>query len=98
MTGCSRSALEDQKHRQPNFWRTASSTPSVAFAVLLTRREVTLHVVVPIASALVAHRDRYFDLLDRYREGAASPIIADHPRSARRHASQRSSRARRPIG
>jgi hypothetical protein len=24
-------------------------------------------VIVPIASALVAHRDRYFDLLDEYR-------------------------------
>jgi Fic family protein len=42
---------------------------------VLRRREVTRHVVVPIASALVAHRDRYFDLLDDYRDGNASAII-----------------------
>jgi Fic family protein len=42
---------------------------------VLRRRGLTHHVVVPLASALVAHRDRYFDLLDRYREGSATPII-----------------------
>lgn len=42
---------------------------------VLRSRGTTRHVVVPLASALVAHRDRYFDLLDEYREGHASPII-----------------------
>jgi Fic family protein len=43
---------------------------------VLRRRGLTHHVVVPLASALVAHRDRYFDLLDQYREGSATPIIS----------------------
>jgi Fic family protein len=42
---------------------------------VLRRRGVTRHLIVPLASALVAHRDRYFDLLDEYRQGRASPII-----------------------
>jgi hypothetical protein len=32
-------------------------------------------VVVPLASALVAHRDRYFDLLSAYRDGDPGAII-----------------------
>jgi Fic family protein len=50
---------------------------------VLRRREVTRHIVVPIASALVAHRDRYFDLLDDYRDGHASPIITAFSEAAR---------------
>jgi Fic family protein len=42
---------------------------------VLRRRGVTTQVVVPLASALVAHRDRYFDLLDSYRDGHAAPIV-----------------------
>jgi Fic family protein len=42
---------------------------------VLRRRRVTTRVVVPLASALVAHRDRYFDLLGRYRGGEVRPII-----------------------
>ncbi len=34
---------------------------------IVRRRGVTTQVVVPLATALVAHRDRYFDLLDDYR-------------------------------
>lgn len=43
---------------------------------VLRRRRATRHLTVPIASALVAHRDRYFDALDDYRNGKASTIIA----------------------
>lgn len=42
---------------------------------VLRRRGATTHAVVPLASALVAHRDRYFDLLDAYRAGHVRPII-----------------------
>ncbi len=50
---------------------------------VLRHREVTRHVVVPIASALVAHRDRYFDLLDGYRAGHAAPIVVAFSEAAR---------------
>lgn len=43
---------------------------------VLRRRETTTRVVVPLASALVAHRDRYFDHLDAYRRGDPRPITA----------------------
>lgn len=43
---------------------------------ILRRRGATTKVVVPIASALVAQRQRYFDLLGKYRDGAPAPIIA----------------------
>ena len=39
------------------------------------RRGTTRKVIVPIASALVAHRDRYFDLLDEYRTGHVQPLV-----------------------
>jgi Fic family protein len=42
---------------------------------ILRRRGTTNHVVVPLASALVADRDRYFDVLTDYREGHIEPII-----------------------
>lgn len=42
---------------------------------ILRRRGVTSRVVVPLASALVAQRDAYFDVLAAYREGDAGPII-----------------------
>lgn len=43
---------------------------------VLRRRRASRHLAVPIASALVAHRDRYFAALDDYRAGTASTIIA----------------------
>jgi hypothetical protein len=43
---------------------------------VLRRRDVTRTVVIPLASALVARREEYFDLLTRYREGDAEPIVA----------------------
>jgi Fic family protein len=43
---------------------------------VLRRRDVTSRIVVPLASALVAHRDRYFDHLDAYRSGDIRPIVS----------------------
>lgn len=43
---------------------------------ILRRRGATTCVVVPLASALVVHRDRYFDLLGAYRIGDPDPIQA----------------------
>ncbi|MEU4601366.1 Fic family protein [Kribbella sp. NPDC023972] len=42
---------------------------------VLRRRGTTRRVVVPLASALVARRDDYFDVLGAYREGRIEPII-----------------------
>ncbi len=42
---------------------------------ILRRRRVTTRVVVPLATALVVHRDRYFDLLTGYREGRLGPLF-----------------------
>ncbi len=42
---------------------------------VLRRRGATTRVVVPLASALVSQRDRYFGLLRVYRAGDAGPII-----------------------
>jgi Fic family protein len=43
---------------------------------VLRRRRAARHLTVPVASALVAHRDRYFDALEAYRRGHARPVIA----------------------
>lgn len=50
---------------------------------ILRRRGATSRVVVPLASALVAHRDRYFDLLGDYRDGDPRPMIASFAISSR---------------
>ncbi|MFT4189418.1 MAG: Fic family protein [Aeromicrobium sp.] len=42
---------------------------------VLRRRRATRHLTVPIASGLVAHRDRYFDALGDYRQGYARPLV-----------------------
>lgn len=42
---------------------------------ILRARGVTSNVVVPIASALIARRDSYFDALDAYREGDLERIV-----------------------
>jgi len=46
------------------------------------RRGVTEQVVVPLASALVARKDDYFDLLTDYRLGHPEPIIAAFARAS----------------
>ena len=43
---------------------------------VLRRRRVTRHLTVPVASALVAHRESYFDALGDYREGRVRPMVA----------------------
>lgn len=42
---------------------------------VLRRRGFTRSVVVPLASALVARRELYFDVLTQYREGNPEPIV-----------------------
>jgi Fic family protein len=55
---------------------------------VLRRRGATTQLVVPLASALVAHRDRYFDVLDSYRGGNLRPLIATFAQSSRVAAAQ----------
>ncbi|GAA4802611.1 Fic family protein [Nocardioides caeni] len=43
---------------------------------ILRRRRATRHLTVPIASALVSHRDTYFAALNDYRSGNARTIVA----------------------
>lgn len=43
---------------------------------VLRRRRATRHLTVPIASALVAHRDSYFAALGDYRAGTAATVVA----------------------
>lgn len=50
---------------------------------ILRLRGATRHVVVPLASSFVAHRDRYFDALTDYRRGDPIPIVAAFARGAR---------------
>lgn len=49
---------------------------------ILRRRGVTTRIVVPLASALVAKKDSYFEVLMAYREGDAGPIIRAFARAA----------------
>lgn len=42
---------------------------------VLRRRRATKNLTVPIASGIVAHRDRYFDALGAYRQGHARPLV-----------------------
>lgn len=39
-------------------------------------RGVTRHMAVPVASAIVADRDRYFELVNTYRRGDCEPLVA----------------------
>jgi len=50
---------------------------------ILRRRGATNRVVVPLASALAARRDRYFDLLGAYRDGVLRPLLSTFAESAR---------------
>ncbi|MBO0852398.1 MAG: Fic family protein [Nocardia sp.] len=55
---------------------------------VLRRRAVTNTVVVPLASALVAHRDRYFDDLSAYRSGNPEPLMNSFTAGSRIAASE----------
>jgi Fic family protein len=50
---------------------------------VLRRRGATTCVVIPLASALVARRDHYFDLLNSYRRGDIEPLLTTFAESAR---------------
>jgi Fic family protein len=62
---------------------------------ILRRRGITTHVVVPLATALVAHRDRYFDLLTDYREGRLDSLLSSFAESTRIAAAESRVTARR---
>jgi Fic family protein len=65
---------------------------------ILRRRGATTRVVIPLASALVAHRDRYFDLLGQYRDGDVRPIQASFTEATRIAAAESRGTARRLAG
>jgi Fic family protein len=50
---------------------------------ILRHRRATTRVVVPLASALVAHRDQYFGVLDAYRAGELRPLIGSFATASR---------------
>jgi Fic family protein len=62
---------------------------------ILRRRGVTTRTVVPLASALVAHRDRYFDQLAAYRDGDPRPLTAGFAEASRIAAAESRVTARR---
>lgn len=62
---------------------------------ILRRRGATSRVVVPLASALVAKRETYFEVLAAYREGDAGPIIRAFAHAARTSARESETSARR---
>ena len=55
---------------------------------IFRRRGATTGLVVPLASALVAHRERYFDALDKYRAGDLRPLIVTFANSSRTAAAE----------
>lgn len=65
---------------------------------VLRRRAVTNTVVVPLASALVAHRDRYFDDLSAYRRGDPEPLMHSFTAGSRIAASESRRTARHLAG
>ncbi|MGW9629237.1 Fic family protein [Agromyces sp. NPDC055520] len=44
---------------------------------VLRRRGVTSRTVVPVASAMLAERERYFSLVNAYREGSVTPFVRE---------------------
>lgn len=62
---------------------------------ILRRRRATTRVVVPLASALVAHRDRYFEMLGAYRTGRLEPLISSFATASRIAAAESRLTARR---
>ena len=62
---------------------------------VLRRRGATSRIVVPLASALVAHRERYFDVLNAYRRGEIEPLLTSFA-TASRISAHEGRRCRRP--
>ena len=50
---------------------------------ILRRRGLTRRTVVPVASAMLAERDRYFALVNGYRDGRVDAFVADLARGTR---------------
>jgi len=65
---------------------------------VLRRRGSTTRVVIPLASSLVAHRDRYFEVLNSYRRGDVRPLIATFAEASRIAASESRVTAERLTG
>ncbi len=55
---------------------------------IFRRRQATTHLVVPLASALVAHRERYFGALNTYRAGDLRPLIVTFANSSKTAAAE----------
>ncbi len=55
---------------------------------VLRRRGATTGVVIPMASSLVAHRERYFDALNAYRLGQVRPLLTSFAQAARAAAAE----------
>jgi Fic family protein len=55
---------------------------------VLRRRGATTSVVIPLASALVARRDHYFELLNAYRQADLEPLLTTFAEAARIAASE----------
>ena len=62
---------------------------------ILRRRGTTASVVIPIASALVARRETYFDVLTEYRRGDVGPMIRALAQATRSSARESAISARR---
>ncbi|WP_353829086.1 Fic family protein [Agromyces sp. SYSU T0242] len=52
-------------------------------SAVLRRRGLTRRTVVPVASAMLAERDRYFSLVNGYRDGHVDAFVADLARGTR---------------
>lgn len=62
---------------------------------IFRRRGATTRLVVPLASALVAHRERYFGALNAYRDGDLRPLIVTFANSSKTAAAESRTTAER---
>lgn len=62
---------------------------------IFRRRKATTRLVVPLASALVAHRERYFGALISYRAGDLRPLIVTFANSSKTAAAESRTTAER---
>ncbi|CAN5372873.1 Fic family protein [soil metagenome] len=62
---------------------------------IFRRRRATAHLVVPLASALVANRQRYFGALNAYRDGDLRPLIVTFANSSKTAAAESRTTAER---
>lgn len=62
---------------------------------IFRRRGATTRLVIPLASALVAYRERYFGALNTYRNGDLRPLIVTFANSAKTAAAKSCTTAER---